>query len=205
MFTGLVQAQGTVTRVTPDGHGGARLSVREPAVAPHLVLGESVAVNGCCLTVVRSGGDAFEFDCGPETLARTVLGDLAPGDPVNLERALRVGDAIGGHFVTGHVDCVGTLASKEPAGDWQTLAFTLPAEYDELLVSKGSIAIDGVSLTLVDVTPGHFTVMLIPHTLAHTTLGPKPPGAPVNLEFDLLAKHVQKLVRRMAIPSGGPR
>ena len=205
MFTGLVQAQGTITRLTPDGHGGARLQVHEPGLAPGLLLGESVAVNGCCLTVVESDRNGFAFDCGPETLARTVLGTLTPGDPVNLERALRVGDLVGGHFVTGHVDCVGTLIGREPAGEWRTLAFALPTEFDDLLVTKGSVAIDGVSLTLVDVAPGRFTVMLIPHTLAVTTLGPKPIGAGVNLEFDLLAKHLQKLVRNMAMPTGGPR
>lgn len=194
MFTGLVQALAAVDRFAPDGHGGARLVVREPTLAPQLVLGESVAVNGCCLTVVGSDTSTFAFDCGPETLARTALGGLTPGSRVNLERALRVGDMLGGHFVTGHVDAVGTLAAVEPSGEWQVLTFYLSAEFDELLVPKGSVAVDGISLTLVDVIPGSFTVMLIPHTLAHTTLGVKVPGDPVNLEFDLLAKHVRKLV-----------
>ena len=198
MFTGLVQARGTVVAIQPDGAGGARLGIREPSIAPKLELGESVAVNGCCLTAVSFDAEQFHFDCGPETLQRTNLGSLAPGDPVNLERALRVGDSLGGHFVSGHVDCPGTLAGKDAAGEWVTLSVTLSTEYDELLVTKGSVAIDGVSLTLVDVEPGRFTVMLIPHTLAVTTLGPKPVGASVNLEFDLIAKHVQKLVRRTA-------
>ena len=196
MFTGLVQARGTVASLAPDGTGGARLAVREPALAPQLELGESVAVNGCCLTAVAFDAETFHFDCGPETLLRTTLGSLRPGDPVNLERALRVGDRLGGHFVTGHVDGTGTLASKDESGEWRALAFALPPEYDELLVPKGSVAIDGISLTVVDTQPGRFTVMLIPHTLAVTTLGPKRVGAGVNLEFDLLAKHVRKLVRR---------
>ena len=195
MFTGLVQSLGTVAGRAPDGHGGARLTVREPSIAPSLVLGESVAVNGCCLTVVASAADTFDFDCGPETLDRTVLGSLAAGDRVNLERALRVGDALGGHFVTGHVDGVGTLAADEPSGEWRVLTFTLPAGFDELLVPQGSVAVDGISLTVVAAAPGWFRVMLIPHTLAVTTLGSKGLGSAVNLEFDLIAKHVRRLVR----------
>ncbi len=198
MFTGLVQSLGTVAGPSPDGHGGARLTIREPTIAPSLVLGESVAVNGCCLTVVASAGDTFDFQCGPETLGRTVLGTLAAGDRVNLERALRVGDALGGHFVTGHVDGVGTLAADEPRGEWRMLSFAFPDGFDELLVPQGSVAVDGISLTVVDVVPGRFTVMLIPHTLAVTTLGFKRPGSTVNLEFDLIAKHVRRLVRPLA-------
>ncbi|MFO0847442.1 MAG: riboflavin synthase [Gemmataceae bacterium] len=199
MFTGLVQALGAVARATDDGHGGRTLWVTEPGMAPGLVLGESVAVNGACLTVVERAADRFAFQVGPETVNRTNLGELAAGDRVNLERALRVGDAIGGHFVSGHVDAVGRIAERVPNGDWQTVWFGVPPEADELLVGKGSIAIDGVSLTLVDVRPGRVSVMLIPHTLAHTTLGLRPVGAAVNLEFDLLAKHVQKLVQKMAV------
>jgi riboflavin synthase len=195
MFTGLVQALGTVDRVRDDGHGGRLLRVREPGVAPHLTHGESVAVNGACLTVVDRDGDGFDFQAGPETLAKTSLGGLAAGDRVNLERALRVGDALGGHFVTGHVDCVGRIVERVPNGDWQTVWFEFPAGFDDLLVEKGSVAVDGVSLTVVDVRPGRLSVMLIPHTLANTTIGLKPVGAAVNLEFDLLAKHVRKLVR----------
>lgn len=195
MFTGLVQAQAVVAGVTEDGAGGRTLTITEPTMAPALVLGESVAVNGACLTVVAVAGDAFQFQAGPETLHRTTLGRLMPGDRVNLERALRAGDAIGGHFVSGHVDAVGTVVERTPSGDWQTVWFGCPPEADDLMVAKGSIAIDGVSLTLVDVEPGRFSVMFIPHTLAHTTLGAVPVGGPVNLEFDLLAKHVRKLIR----------
>jgi len=194
MFTGLVQALGTVCRVEPDGHGGRVLRISEPSFAS-LVLGESIAVNGACLTVVEFDAESFAFQAGPETLNRTNLGELKVGDRVNLERALRLGDAFGGHFVSGHVDSVGRIAKREPNGEWQTIWFDVPPEADELLVSKGSLAIDGVSLTLVDVLPGKVSVMLIPHTLAHTTLGLKPVGSAVNLEYDLLAKHVQKLVR----------
>jgi riboflavin synthase len=199
MFTGLVQALGTVREAT-DIRGGRRLRVAEPGVAPKLELGESVAVNGACLTVVARSDECFDFEIGPETLAKTTLGQLAAGDRVNLERALRVGEALGGHFVSGHVDCVGQVLEETVTGDWLTLWFGFPAgEFDALLVGKGSIAVDGVSLTVVDATRDRFSVMVIPHTREHTTLGRKKPGAPVNLEFDLIAKHVQKLFNRINI------
>jgi riboflavin synthase len=198
MFTGLVQALGTV-RTVVDAAGGRRLTVASTSLAPALQLGESVAVNGACLTVVAHDADTFDFEIGPETLAKTVLGGLTFGDVVNLERSLRVGDALGGHFVTGHVDCVGSIVSEAQSGDWLTVWFGFPPEFGELLVSKGSVAVDGVSLTVVDVTADKLSVMLIPHTRAHTTLGHKKPGDPVNLEFDLLAKHVRKLFQRVSI------
>lgn len=194
MFTGLVQTLGTVRDAADDGSGGRTLRVREPAVAPQLALGESVAVNGVCLTVVAHDAEAFDFQIGPETVRRTVLGDIAAGDRVNLERSLRVGDAIGGHFVTGHVDTVGRIATRETSGEWETVWFEFDPQFDDLIVNKGSIAVDGVSLTVVDVEPGRFSVMLIPHTLTHTTLGTKTIGDRINLEFDLLAKHVKKLL-----------
>ncbi len=195
MFTGLVQALGTVREVA-DAQGGRRLRVAEPALAPGLQLGESVAVCGACLTVVACDATVFDFEVGPETLAKTTLNKLAIGDRVNLERALRVGDALGGHFVTGHVDCVGEILDEVVTGEWLTVWFGFPPEFAELLVAKGSVAVDGVSLTVVDVLNDRLSVMLIPHTRTHTTLGTKKPGDAVNLEFDLLAKHVQKLVKR---------
>lgn len=198
MFTGLVQTLGTVTH-TADLAGGRELVVADP-MAADLVLGESVAVNGACLTVVRADADTFVFQVGPETLLRTTLGAVRPGDGVNLERALRVGDRLGGHFVTGHIDCVGTVAARVVSGEWEDVTFAVPPEFDELLVAKGSVAVDGVSLTVVDAAPGSFRVMLIPHTQAVTTLGARPVGAAVNLEFDLLAKHVRKLFRSQPTP-----
>jgi riboflavin synthase len=200
MFTGLVQSLGTVLGVA-DGQGGRRLHVAEPALAAQVGLGESVAVDGVCLTVVARAGHTFEFEVGPETLAKTTLGALGAGARVNLERALRVGDALGGHFVTGHVDCVGSILTQTVTGEWLTAWFAFPPQFDALLVPKGSIAVDGVSLTVAQEHSGRLSVMLIPHTRQNTTLGLKKPGADVNLEFDLLAKHVQKLFKQMSTTS----
>jgi riboflavin synthase len=192
MFTGLVESLGSVTGVVIDGPG-KRLTVRD-AMAGSLALGESVAVNGACLTVVEIRGSEFWFDLGPETLLRTNLGRLVVGDRVNLERSLRVGDRLGGHFVQGHVDAVATIASRLRNGDWEDVWFQCPPDLTRLIVPKGSIAIDGVSLTLVSVEPDRFSVMLIPHTQTMTTLGMKRVGDFVNIEADLLAKHVAKLI-----------
>lgn len=196
MFTGLVETLGRIERVEPEG-AGCRLAIRWDRLPKDdpLKRGESVAVNGCCLTVVSADRGLFEVQAGPETLARTNLGARRVGDPVNLERALRVGDRFGGHFVQGHVDTTATLRERRPEGEWEFLAFAIGREWDPLLVPKGSIAVDGVSLTLVTVEPGGFSVMLIPHTLAATTLGLLQPGDAVNIETDMLARHVQKLVR----------
>ena len=192
MFTGLVESLGTVVRVADTG-AGRRLVVRDP-IGPQLALGESVAVNGACLTVVDVRGDEFAFEVGPETLVRTNLGAIKSGDRINLERSLKVGDRLGGHFVQGHVDAVGTIEVRLRNGDWEDVWFRCPADLTRLMVPKGSIAVDGISLTLVNVEPERFSVMLIPHTQANTTLGFKRPGDAVNLEADMLAKHVAKLL-----------
>jgi riboflavin synthase len=196
MFTGLIQTLGTVRTAEDDGSCGRRFRVTGPGFGDELAVGESVAVSGACMTVTARGPDGFAFQAGPESLARTTLAGLAPGGRVNLERALRAGDLLGGHFVTGHVDAVGRIAERLPSGEWETVWFTFPPGWDDLLVEKGSVAVDGVSLTVVDVRPDRFSVMLIPHTREHTTLGHKAAGDPVNLEFDLLAKHVRKLIKR---------
>jgi riboflavin synthase len=196
MFTGLIQTQGTV-HASEEGQGGKTLWLKESLLGPKLVLGESVAVNGACLTVTQCEGEHFSFQVGPETLAKTNLGLLKPGATVNLERSLCIGDSLGGHFVTGHVDCLGTVADKTQEGDWLMMGFDYAPEFGELMVDKGSIAVDGVSLTLVEVRPERFLVMLIPHTRDNTTLGQKGVGDKVNLEFDILAKHVQKLVKNI--------
>ncbi len=193
MFTGLVEALGRVEHAT-DEAAGRRLTIAWPGRERPMAVGESVAVNGCCLTVVADDGHRFAVQAGPETLLRTNLADKAPGDPLNLERALRVGDRLGGHFVQGHVDTTATLRARRTEGDWDFLAFEIEASWTVLMIPKGSIAIDGVSLTLVDVGPASFSLMVIPHTLAVTTLGTLAAGARVNVEADMLAKHVRKLM-----------
>ncbi|MEZ6073836.1 MAG: riboflavin synthase [Pirellulales bacterium] len=191
MFTGLVEALADVIDCVADGPG-RRLRLRRPEVAADVKIGDSIAVNGCCLTVVDQSDDVLAFDVGPETLERTNLGELAPDDRVNIERSLRVGTELGGHFVSGHVDAVGTVESRRDDGEWSTFWFTMPASLARQMISKGSIAVDGVSLTLVDVEPERFSVMLIPHTLSMTTLGHAQAGTRVNLETDLLAKYVER-------------
>jgi len=202
MFTGLVQVLGEVVE-TIEEPSGRRLTVRWPgldvAAEGPVVLGESVAVNGCCLTVVElAAADTFAFQAGPETLARTNLGTLTAGSKVNLERALRLSDRLGGHIVQGHVDTTATLAELRPEGPWAFLKFTLDPAWTRLMVPKGSVAVDGVSLTIVDTAPGLFSVMLIPHTLSVTTLGVRQVGDTVNIETDILAKHVQRLMETSA-------
>jgi riboflavin synthase len=194
MFTGLVETLGTVRRVEATG-AGRSLVIAEPSLTPELAIGESVAVNGACLTVVERDQETCRFQAGPETLQRTNLGELIPGDRVNLERALRLGDRLGGHLVQGHVDGMGRIADRNRQGEWEMVWFSCPAALAAQMVSKGSVAVDGISLTLVDVAPQSFSVALIPHTLERTTLGFKSPGATVNLETDLLAKYVWKCLR----------
>jgi riboflavin synthase len=193
VFTGLVEAMGRVESVVEEA-GGKRFAVRWDGLDAPLALGESVAVNGCCLSVVASEPGRFEVQAGPETLLRTNLGARKPGDPVNLERSVRVGDRLGGHFVQGHVDATAVLRERRSAGEFEFFAFDVDPAWTALMVDKGSIAVDGVSLTLVDVRPAGFSIMLIPHTLGVTTLGTLKPGDRVNIEADILAKHVQKLL-----------
>jgi riboflavin synthase len=193
MFSGIVEALGTVVELKPEPPG-CRLIVREPKIAAEVRVADSVSVNGCCLTVIDQQADTFAFQAGPETLARTNLGDLAPGGRVNLERALAVGDRLGGHFVSGHIDGVGTLISRDDSGEWSTFWLSVPRELAVQMASKGSIAVDGVSLTIVGCESDRFSIALIPYTLTVTTLGALKPGGKVNLETDLLAKYVQRLV-----------
>ncbi|QDU96298.1 riboflavin synthase [Lignipirellula cremea] len=203
MFTGLVEATGALTgvEVRPPG---VRMSFHCPLIAGDAELGDSIAVNGCCLTVVARDGDVIAFDAGLETLSRTNLGRLRNDDRVNLERSLAVGDRMGGHYVSGHVDGVGRIDQRHDEADWSTFWFWSPPRLTRQMVSKGSITIDGVSLTLVNVEKERFSVALIPHTLSATTLGAMAPGHSVNLETDLLAKYVERQMAFVFPPAQPP-
>jgi riboflavin synthase len=193
VFTGIVEELGDVARL--DGYGdGAVLAVRAPLVTGDAEPGASIAVNGVCLTVVDREGDVFTADVMKETMGRTTLGSLAPGDPVNLERAATPATRLGGHLVQGHVDGVGRVLSRTPGERWEDVRFAAPDGLTRYIVEKGSICVDGVSLTVVAVGTDEFTVSLIPTTLAVTTLGRCDVGSLVNLEVDVIAKYVEKLV-----------
>ena len=180
MFTGLVQSLAKVEAILPDGPG-VRLTITDLFAVPGAAVGDSIAINGCCLTVVAVQGNSLTFEAGSETLKRTTLGELSEGDPINLETALRAGDALGGHLVSGHVDGLGTIDQRVEDSDWCTLWVKVPNGLTRQMASKGSVAMDGVSLTLVDVEKERFSVALIPHTLKVTTLGQRQPGDRVNL------------------------
>lgn len=191
MFTGLVQKLATVRQVAAEGPG-SRLEIVEPSIASSAKLGDSIAVNGCCLTVVANDVESMAFEAGPETLQRTTLGQLKAGDKVNLETSLQMGDTLGGHLVSGHIDGVGQVDERQDDAEWSTFWIRVPNDLTRQMASKGSVAVDGVSLTLVDVELERFSVALIPHTLAVTTLGARNIGDRVNLETDLLAKYVER-------------
>ncbi|MEU8282767.1 riboflavin synthase [Micromonospora sp. NPDC048905] len=194
MFTGIIEELGDIVRVTATAGDSARVAVRGPLVTSDARHGDSIAVNGVCLTVVDVTDGVFTADVMGETLRRSALGALNVGDPVNLERAAALGSRLGGHLVQGHVDGVGEVISREPAEQWETVRFRLPAALSRYVVEKGSITIDGVSLTVAEVGADEFAVGLIPTTLALTTLGAKGVGDPVNLEVDVLAKYVERLL-----------
>ncbi len=195
MFTGIIKALGTVTRVAATADG-AELEIAAAEIAATLSHGESVAVNGTCLTVVTLAPPAFTFKLTPETLSRTDMGDLSAGDLVNLEPALRAGDSLGGHIVQGHVDGTGTILEQTAAGDSVVMRFAAPPEVLRYLIEKGSIAVDGVSLTVFEVSARSFAVSLVQYTQEHTNLTRKSLGARVNLEVDLFAKYVERLLRQ---------
>jgi riboflavin synthase len=200
MFTGIVEELGTVESIEDQGDA-LRLTIRARTVLEDAGLGDSISVNGCCLTVATRTGDTWTADVMQETLDKTGLGAVAPGDRVNLERAVTVDKRLGGHIVQGHVDGVGTVVARTPSEHWELVEVALPpatpgsgGDLARYLVDKGSITVDGVSLTVVSTSDTGFTVSLIPETLARTTLGTRRPGDPVNLEVDILAKHVEKLL-----------
>lgn len=194
MFTGIVEELGQVTAVENLGDA-SRFRLRGPLVTQDAKHGDSIAVNGVCLTVVEHEGDEFTADVMAETLRRSSLGALTAGSPVNLERPTAVGARLGGHIVQGHVDGTGTVLERTPSEHWEVVRISLPAHLARYVVDKGSVTVDGISLTVVEAGPDFFTVSLIPTTLELTTLGRKQPGEPVNLEVDVIAKYVERLLR----------
>jgi riboflavin synthase len=193
MFTGIVEELGTIDRIEDLGDS-VRLTVAAEMVLDDVTLGDSISVNGCCLTVVSADGRRWTADVMQETLDKTSLAGAEPGDPVNLERAVTANKRLGGHIVQGHVDGVGTILSRHPSEHWELVEVSVPAELSRYLVEKGSITVDGVSLTVVQLHPRSFTISLIPETLARTTLGVRQPGDRVNLEVDVIAKYVERLL-----------
>ncbi len=196
MFTGLVEGLGSVVSLTPD-KVSLTLHVAAPPELPEVGkvrLGDSIALNGCCLTVIEIAGQIWSFQAGSETLSRTNLGQLKVGDVVNVERSLQVGARLGGHFVQGHVDALGSVAAIDQEGEWVHMTFRVPPALTRQMVEKGSITVDGVSLTLVSVMPDQFRIALIPHTLQVTTLGRRAIGDPVNIETDILGKYIEKML-----------
>ncbi|KQV76674.1 riboflavin synthase subunit alpha [Aeromicrobium sp. Root344] len=196
MFTGLIEEKGTITAVEDLGDS-VRLTVRGPLVVSDAQHGDSIAVSGVCLTVMEQDTDSFAADVMKESLDKTSLGDLKVGDEVNLERATRAGARLGGHIVQGHVDGTGRILDRTPSEHWEVVRIAVPADLARYLVDKGSVTVDGTSLTVVEVVDADepwFSVSLIPTTLAETTLGTKGPGDRVNLEVDILAKYVERLL-----------
>lgn len=196
LFTGLVEEKGKVHAVDRIGDT-SDLFIEAPIVSEDAALGDSIAINGCCLTVVAIDGNRLTFQAGSETLSRTNLGTLQSGSSVNLERSLKVGQRMGGHYVSGHVDALGTVDQRNDDGEWAEFWFSVPEYLTRQMASKGSITVDGISLTLVNVEPARFSVALIPHTLEVTTLGERAVGDHVNIETDLLAKYVQQQMDQM--------
>ncbi|MGW7268456.1 riboflavin synthase [Streptomyces sp. NPDC054842] len=204
MFTGIVEELGEVTAVENLGDA-SRFRLRGPVVTQDAQHGDSIAVNGVCLTVVDHEGDEFTADVMAETLDRSSLGALSVGSRVNLERPTAVGARLGGHIVQGHVDGTGTVLERRPSENWEIVKVSLPASLSRYVVEKGSVTVDGISLTVVEAGPDFFTVSLIPTTLALTTLGLKQAGDPVNLEVDIIAKYVERLLgARAEQPAGLP-
>ena len=193
MFTGIVRERGRIAAID-GGAGGIRIDVDAPATARDAGVGDSVSINGCCLTVVEVLDGHLRFDAVPETLSRSNLGALGTGSQVNLEPALRAGDALGGHYVQGHVDAVGAVRSLRVEGAGARLSIEAPVDVLRYCVEKGSITVEGVSLTIAELEPDAFSVALVPYTLAVTTLGDLQPADPVNLEVDVLAKYVERLI-----------
>ncbi|RZW26012.1 MAG: riboflavin synthase [Desulfobulbaceae bacterium] len=193
MFTGIIQGRGKVVGLR-SVRGGRAFDFEAGFTIDHPTEGESIAVNGACLTAYNVSERRFSADVSPESLSRTTLGNLGVGSTINLERALQLSDRLGGHIVSGHVDCVGTLAALREEGDFIILDFSMPPENDRYIVEKGSITVDGISLTVNSCSKGHFSVSIIPHTWQMTTLVELKVGGKVNLEVDIIGKYVEKLL-----------
>ncbi|HHT9138761.1 MAG TPA: riboflavin synthase [Candidatus Wunengus sp. YC60] len=202
MFTGIIEHLATVKKLSLKA-GGAELFLDFLDFYKDLKLGESIAINGVCLTVKEVTGNVVSFDVSSETLSKTTLGKLRNAGKVNIERALRVGERLGGHFVTGHVDGVGTIKEKKQSADQCTMSFSVESIFTDMMIEKGSVAIDGISLTIVNLVDGAFSVALIPYTLTSTTLGFKKLGDRVNIEIDMMGKWIKKLLAHMQGEKGG--
>ena len=200
MFTGLVEGRGSITNISSGGPS-IDLTISPPAAmaqdpdgTPGADIGDSVAINGCCLTITEIGEHGWTFQAGEETLSKTSLGHVTVGDDVNLERSMPANGRLGGHFVQGHVDGTGVIDDIQQDGEWTTMWFRVPHSLTQQMVGKGSVTVDGISLTLVEVEPERFSIALIPHTLEVTTLGQKQVGDTVNIETDILGKYVLKMM-----------
>lgn len=201
MFTGIVQGLGKLVGKQASG-GGLAFELKADFELSDPEEGESIAINGVCLTAYDIRGNLFKVDVSPESLSRTTLGDLGVGALVNMERALQLSDRLGGHLVSGHVDCVATVHEKKTVGEYTVFTFLLPAEFDRYIIEKGSVSIDGVSLTVNSCGVGRFTVSIIPHTLRVTTFGGLHKGSRVNIELDIIGKYVEKLLLSKSDESG---
>ena len=202
MFTGIVRERGRIVSAESNGSGAVRLRIAAARTAPETKIGDSVAVSGCCLTAVEAADGELAFDAVAETLARTTLGALVAGDDVNLEPALRAGEPLGGHYVQGHVDGTARVRTHDPDGEGTRLWLDLPEALLRYCVEKGSIAVDGVSLTIAELDADGIAIALVPHTLRETTLGGLEPGDEVNVEADVLAKYVERLATPRGVRSG---
>jgi riboflavin synthase len=203
MFTGIIEGLGAISAIRPSGQG-RRLTVDADFDLSGSKVGDSISVSGACLTAVRIAGRRFDADVSPETVAKTAFGAARVGERVNLERAMRLSDRIDGHLVSGHIDGTGVIESREAVGNVLTVAIGVPEELARFMIVKGSVAVDGISLTINSLGPGRFSVCIIPHTAGLTTVGFKPKGERVNIEADMIGKYVERFLSARQSPAGAP-